>query len=51
MVALGLSDELMAEFLRGYFTGDRSSAGSVIEASTKSKELSYQLLHMRCLAC
>ena len=43
-VIFGGSNELMAEFLRGYFTGD-ASAGSVIEASTKSRELAYQLLY------
>ena len=40
----GQPNELIAEFLRGYFTGD-ASAGSVIEASTKSRELAYQLLY------
>ncbi len=36
-------DELLAEFLRGYFTGD-GWAGSYIEAATKSRALSQQLL-------
>ena len=40
----GASNEFLAEFLRGYFTGD-ASAGSVIEASTKSRELAHQLLY------
>ena len=43
-VIFGESNEFMAEFLRGYFTGD-ASAGSVIEASTKSRELAHQLLY------
>ncbi len=43
-IIFGESNELMAEFLRGYFTGD-ASAGPVIEASTKSRELAHQLLY------
>ncbi len=43
-IILGESNEFMAEYLRAYFTGD-ASAGSVIEASTKSRELAYQLLY------
>jgi len=43
-IIFGESNDLMAEFLRGYFTGD-ASAGPVIEASTKSPELAHQLLY------
>jgi type IV secretory pathway ATPase VirB11/archaellum biosynthesis ATPase/intein/homing endonuclease len=43
-VIFGESNEFIAEFLRGYFTGD-ASAGPVIEASTKSRELAHQLLY------
>ena len=35
-------NDILAEFLRGYFTGD-AWVGSTIEASTKSVELSHQL--------
>ncbi len=35
-------NDILAEFLRGYFTGD-AWVGSMIEASTKSAELSHQL--------
>ncbi len=39
------SNQILAEFLRGYFTGD-ASAGAVIEATTKSEELAYQLQYV-----
>ncbi|MGA2199604.1 MAG: ATPase, T2SS/T4P/T4SS family, partial [Nitrososphaerales archaeon] len=43
-IVLEQSDELLAEFLRGYFTGD-GWGDDYVEATTKSYELAQQLLY------
>jgi type IV secretory pathway ATPase VirB11/archaellum biosynthesis ATPase/intein/homing endonuclease len=43
-IALEQSDELLAEFLRAYFTGN-GCMNKFVEVSTKSKELANQLLY------
>ncbi|MDG6925924.1 MAG: Flp pilus assembly complex ATPase component TadA [Nitrososphaerota archaeon] len=43
-VVLGQDEELLAEFLKGYFTRD-GWGDSYVEVSTKSKEMAQQLLY------